>query len=183
MSVRRPVTGTGRARVPVPVRYRCMYVCACRCVTVCEAEESPVWLCPLPRCRLGIVVDCRVSTDWSAFPRVSGFAFRSAATVGVGRFFSLPRVFRVRFYANCALRDVRVLSPETGQCCMGYEERTLERVPTYAATNKNGPVERHGSPTGQNPPKAQRRAQSSNVKGSKRPIDVTVTGSRARDCL
>ena len=28
---------------------------------------------------------------------------------------------------------------------------------------------------GTNPPKAQRRAQSSNVKGSKRPIDVTVT--------
>ena len=85
-----------RQPVPVPVRfrfrYRCMYVCACRCVTVCEAEESPVWLCPLPMCRLGIVVDCRVSTDWSAFPRVSGFAFRSAATVGVGRFFSLPRV-------------------------------------------------------------------------------------------
>jgi hypothetical protein len=36
-------------------------------------------------CRLGIVVDCRVSTDWSAFR-----AFRSGftAAVGGGRFFA-----------------------------------------------------------------------------------------------
>ena len=98
MSVRRPVTGTSTGTGTACT----VYVCACRCVTVCEAEESPVWLCPLPMCRLGIVADCRVSTDWSAFPRVSGFAFRSAATVGVGRFFSLPRV-PSDFYANCAL--------------------------------------------------------------------------------
>ena len=100
-----------------------------------------------------------------------------------GAFFRF-REFRVRFYANCALRDVTresPLSPETGQCCLGYEERTLERVPTYAATNKNGPVERHGSPTGQTHRKL--KGGGSILKGSKaahRRFDVTITVSRAR---
>ena len=84
---------------------RCMYVCACRCVTVCEAEESPVWLCPLPVCRLGIVWWTVVwSTDWSAFR-----AFRSGFTAAV----SVGRTSGAFFASECRpiLCELRAESP------------------------------------------------------------------------